>query len=42
VRAQRARLAALAIAVVLIALLTILGPGLKQIYQDIVDELNAI
>jgi pilus assembly protein Flp/PilA len=30
------------VAVVLIALLTILGPGLKQIYQDIVDELNAI
>lgn len=30
------------VAVVLIALLTILGPGLKNIYQDIVDELNAI
>lgn len=30
------------VAVVLIALLTILGPGLKQIYQDILDELSAI
>lgn len=30
------------VAVVLVALLTILGPGLKNIYQDIVDELNAL
>lgn len=30
------------VAVVLIALLTILGPGLKNIYQDILDELNAL
>ena len=30
------------VAVVLIALLTILGPGLKNIYQDIIDELNAV
>jgi len=30
------------VGVVLIALLTILGPGVRNIYQDIVDQLNAI
>ncbi len=30
------------VAVVLIALLTILGPGIRNIYQNIVDALNGV
>ncbi|HEX3050549.1 MAG TPA: hypothetical protein VHP83_07845 [Aggregatilineaceae bacterium] len=30
------------VAVVIIALLTILGPGIRNIYQNIVDQLNGV
>ncbi len=30
------------VAVVMIAVMTILGPGIQNIYQDIIDQLQAI
>jgi len=30
------------VGVVMIAIMTVLGPGVKGVYQDIIDELSAI